>query len=146
MASSQHDWKIVYRDVKPQSKQNKTKNKHFETVVQQLRSYFRYGFQQQQLWFQVVAVGVTLPSACFWINAFCGRDCCINPYSCLVMGPIYMELQCIVCWRKTIWVFSLVEQNHSHLVNLCNVSWWVIYFTYKVFNVIHCLSCKLPTS
>ena len=58
---------------------------HFATALQHFRTYFRYGFQQQQLWLQLVAVGVTLPSTCFWINAFWGGDCCIHPYSCLII-------------------------------------------------------------
>ena len=62
-----------------------------------LCTYFRYGFQQRKLWFQLVAVGVTLPSACFWINAFWGRDCCIHPYSCLKMGPLYTDLRYAIC-------------------------------------------------
>ena len=64
---------------------------HFAAALQQLRTYFRYRFLQQQLWFQLVAVGVSQPCTSFRINVLWGRNCNIQTYSFLIMGSCYVE-------------------------------------------------------
>ena len=46
-------------------------------------------FLQQQLWFQLVAVGVSQPCASFRINVLWGWNCNIRPYSYLIKGSSY---------------------------------------------------------
>ena len=64
---------------------------HFAAALQQLRTYFRYRFLQQQLWFQLVAVGVSQPCTSFLINMLWGWNCNIQPYGYLIMGSSYVE-------------------------------------------------------
>ena len=64
---------------------------HFAAALQQLHTYFRYRFLQQQLWFQLVTVGVSQPCTSFRINVLWGWNCYIRPYSCLIMGSSYVE-------------------------------------------------------
>ena len=64
---------------------------HFAAALQQLRTYFRYRFLQQQLWFQLVVVGVSQPCTRFRINVLWEWNCNIQPYSCLIMGSSYVE-------------------------------------------------------
>ena len=64
---------------------------HFAAVLQQLRTYFRFRFLQQQLWFQLVAVWVSQPCTNFRINVLWGWNCNIKPYSCLIMSSSYVE-------------------------------------------------------
>ena len=64
---------------------------HFAAALQQLRAYFKYRFLQQQLWFQLVAVGVSQPCTSFRINVLWGWNCNIQPFSCLIMGSSYVE-------------------------------------------------------
>ena len=68
---------------------------HFAAALQQLHTYFRCRFLQQQLWFQLVAVGVSQPCTRFQINVLWGWNCNIQQYSCLIMGSSYVEFNAI---------------------------------------------------
>ena len=113
---------------------------HFAAALQQLRTYFRYRFLQQQLWFQLVVVGVSQPCTRFRINVLWEWNCNIQPYICLIMGSSYVEFNAPDVEGSLPRSFPLLNKKHSDLVNICDpIDWSSILQTTVSF-----VSCPYP--